>query len=108
MSERFALSLSGGVAERLYRRARPDVMRIPWKAPLGVRVTRAERASARQQWTIAALQEYRSACAQADVLAALVAARVPIDLSAMTARFPAHDLVPAEICALTPNAPAAS
>jgi len=38
------------------------------------------------------------------VLAALVAARVPIDLSAMTTRFPADELVHAEICARTANA----
>lgn len=100
----FELSLSGGVAEKLYRRARPDVMKLRWKTPLGVRVSKEERDAARQQWTIAALQEYKSACAQATVLASLVAARVPLDLSAMAARFPVDELVHAEVCARTANA----
>ena len=100
----FELTLSGGAAERIYRRTRPEIMRIPWRAPLGVRVTKAQRAAARQQWTIAALQEYQSACAQASVLAALVASRVPLDLSAVAARFPIDELAHAEICARTANA----
>src|SRR3954468_9267167 len=99
----FELSLSGGASERAYRRARPDILRMRWDAPLGVRVSSRERAAARQQWTIAALQEYQSACAQAAVLAALVAARVPIDFSVLASRFPADELAHAEICARTAN-----
>jgi hypothetical protein len=99
MTELFELFLSGTAAERLYRRARPDVLDLPWKSGLGVKFTHDERAAARQQWTIAALQEYQSASAQAAVLAALVVARVPIDFSVMAAGFPADEIAHAEICA---------
>ncbi len=101
--ELFELTLTGGPAEALYRRARPEVERLPWGKALGVRVTSAQRMAARQQWTIAALQEYQSASAQAAVLAALVRARVPLDLSAMAARFPIDELTHAEVCARMAN-----
>ncbi len=103
MNEHFELTLSGGPGERAYRRVRPEVMRLPWGKPLGVRVTARERAQARTQWTISALQEYRSAFAQAAVLQRLVVARVPLDLSAIAARFPIDELAHAEICARVAN-----
>jgi hypothetical protein len=101
--ELFELSLSGGQGERIYRRARPEVLRLPWGRPLGVQVTAEERIEARRHWTVAALQEYRSAFAQAAVLQALVAARVPLDLSAIASRFPIDELAHAEICARVAN-----
>jgi hypothetical protein len=101
--ELFELMLSGGPSERLYRRVRPEIDRLPWGEPLGVRVTKAERLAARREWTVAALQEYRAASAQAAVLAALVRARVPLDLSALAARFPCDELAHAEICARVAN-----
>lgn len=103
MGELFELTLSGGPAERLYRKLRPEIMRLPWGKPLGVRVSADERALARNHWTIAALQEYRSAHAQASVLELLVAARVPLDLSALASRFPTDELAHAEICARVAN-----
>lgn len=102
-NELFELTLSGGPSERLYRRKRPEVLGLPWGNPLGVRVTRGQRIAARRQWTLAALQEYRSAAAQSAVLASLVRARVPLDLSATAARFPVDELAHAEICARVAN-----
>jgi hypothetical protein len=103
LRELFELTLSGGPSERLYRRKRPEVLGLPWGKPLGVRVTPGQRIAARQQWTLAALQEYRSASAQSAVLASLVRARVPLDFSAVAARFPVDELAHAEICARVAN-----
>jgi hypothetical protein len=66
-------------------------------------MTAVERAEARRHWTIAALQEYRSAFAQSAALQALVAARVPLDLSVLASRFPIDELAHAEICARVAN-----
>lgn len=71
--------------------------------PLGVRATAGQPIAARQQWTIAALQEHQSAAAQSAVLLALVRARVPLDFSATAASFPADELAHAEICARVAN-----
>ncbi len=102
-TELFELALSGGACERLYRRWRPEILRIPWGRRLGVRLTEAQRLAARQQWTLAALQEYQSAAAQARVLSLLVRVRAPLDFSAAAARFPLDELAHAEVCARVAN-----
>ncbi len=97
--ELFELSLYGGAAEERYRRARPEIENLPWGTlPIGD-LSERERLAARREWTDAALSEYGSAATFSITLRALLRARVPLDLSAMVARFPLDEIAHAELCA---------
>ena len=102
--ERFELSLAGGASEALYRRLRPDVERLPWEHAWKVDASPEQVTEARVQWTLAALQEYRSAALQSEVLRAMVRARVPLDLSAVASSFSLDELAHAEVCARVAHA----
>jgi hypothetical protein len=97
--ELFELSLHGGAPEHYYRRLRPDVERLPWERLKIGRLNADESAAARHAWTDVTLQEYVGSEAHADLFRALVRARAPLDLCAMTARFPLDELAHAEISA---------
>src|SRR5581483_9335232 len=86
----FELSLLGGAIERRYRRLRPDVDALPWK-------TLVERA--RRFWTMSAFTEHRAAAAAAATVAALIAARAPLDLIAVASQFVIEELAHVEISA---------
>jgi hypothetical protein len=97
--ELFELSIHGGAPERYYRRLRPDIERLPWKQLRVGRLNPEESTAARHAWTDITLQEYVGSEAHADLFRALVRARAPLDLCAMTARFPLDELAHAEISA---------
>ena len=94
----FELSLLGGAIERRYRRLRPDVDALPWKT-LDVRALPPKLVErARRFWTMSAFTEHRAAAAAATV-AALIAARAPLDLIAVASQFVIEELAHVEISA---------
>lgn len=98
-SELFELELLGGPPERRYRRARPEVMEMPW-GTLDTRDFPPESViAARRSWTSAAFQEHRTAAACSATLRALIEARAPLDLIAAFSRFPLDEVVHVELCA---------
>src|SRR5262249_23292836 len=96
---RFELSLWGGATERRYRRLRPEVERLPWGTLDPTRYPAELVLAARRSWTLAAFQEHRTGAACAATLEALIAARAPVDLIAVAARFPLDELAHVELCA---------
>lgn len=97
--ELFELELLGGPPEQRYRRARPEVMEMPW-GTLDVRdFSAASVIAARRSWTSAAFQEHRTAAACSATLRALIEARAPLDLIAAFSRFPLDEVVHVELCA---------
>jgi hypothetical protein len=98
-SELFELEMLGGALERTYRRARPEVERMPWGTLSAAGFDPVHVIVARKAWTSAAFQEHRTAAACASTLRALIEARAPLDLIAMAARFPLDEVVHVELCA---------
>ena len=96
--ELFELEWLGGVAERSFRRVRPDVEAFPWGTLASVAVAAEVRDRARHLWTQAALSEYRAALGFADVLHAMLAARAPLDLVGMAGGFVADEVSHVEMC----------
>jgi hypothetical protein len=97
--EPFELHLAGGAAEAGYRRLRPEVEKMPWGTLRPRRHDPKVVEAARRTWTVAAFQEHRTGAACAETLAALIAARAPVDLVALATRFPLDELVHVELCA---------
>jgi hypothetical protein len=97
--EAFELHLSGGAAEARYRALRPEVERMPWGTIDVERYPKAVVRAAQNTWTLAAFQEHRTGAACAETLAALIAARAPLDLIAIATRFPLDELVHVELAA---------
>jgi hypothetical protein len=95
----FELELLGGGIERAYRKARPEVERMPWGTIDISRLDEQDVVMARKAWTSSAFQEHRTAAACASTLRALIEVRAPVDLIAMAARFPLDELVHVELCA---------
>jgi hypothetical protein len=97
--ELFELEILGGAVERSYRRARPEVERMPWGTMDLSPFDQQHVVAARTAWTASAFQEHRTAAACASTLRALVEARAPLDLIAMASRFPLDEIVHVELCA---------
>ncbi|MEO6952781.1 MAG: ferritin-like domain-containing protein [Polyangia bacterium] len=97
--EPFELSILGGASEARYRAQRPEVERMPWGTIDRGRYSGASLAAGRRIWTLAAFQEHRTGAACARTLAALIAARAPLDLIAVATRFPLDEMVHVELCA---------
>jgi hypothetical protein len=95
----FVLSLLGGPVERRYRRLRPEVERLPWGTLDATRYSPELVLLARRSWTEAAFQEHRTGAACSATLQALIAALAPLDLIAVSARFPLDEMVHVELCA---------
>jgi len=99
MKEPFELQWLGGFSEQYMRRVRPGIDEFPWGTlrlddypPLLV-----DRA--RVSWTEAAFNEYCTAAAMADMIAALLAAKAPIDLVCMAADFVTDEMLHVELTA---------
>ena len=78
--ELFELEILGGPLERSYRKARPEVERMPWGTMDISSFDEQHVVAARQAWTGASFQEHRTAAACASTLRALIEVRAPIDL----------------------------
>jgi hypothetical protein len=98
-AELFELEILGGALERSYRRARPEVERMPWGTMDLAGFDEQHVVAARKAWTGSAFQEHRTAAACASTLRALIEVRAPLDLIAMAARFPLDEVVHVELCA---------
>jgi hypothetical protein len=97
VTEPFELSLLGGAIERRYRRSCPEVEALPWRE--AIETDPADKERARVGWTYACLQEYESAPIHAHAMQAMIRARMPLDLTAMSADFQRQELTHAEVCA---------
>jgi hypothetical protein len=95
----FELELFGGSIEKRYRKARPEVEAMPWGTIDTSAIAEADLLLARQAWTTAAFQEYRTGIACAATLRALIECAAPLDLVAVATRFPLDEMVHVELCA---------
>lgn len=97
MREPFDLEWMGGVAEKYFRRIRPDVDELPWGTldPTRYPIELVDRA--RVSWTEAAYNEYCTAVAFSEMLGALLAAKAPIDLIGMASDFMADEVLHVEL-----------
>jgi hypothetical protein len=91
MKEPFVLEWLGGPAEHHFRRARPAT-ELDWASLDPARYPPALVAAARDLWMGIVVSEYAAIAAFAEVVAALTAARVPLDLIGMTSDFLADEV----------------
>lgn len=98
-AELFELEMLGGTFERQYRRARPEVERLPWGTLRPEEYPPEVVEAGRRMWTQSAFQEYRTGIACAVTLKALLEARAPLDLITLATRFPLDEMVHVELCA---------
>ncbi len=96
--ETFELSMLGGATERRFRRLRPELERIKWGSLAAARIPDEMIGEAREVWTRVAYIEYRSAAAMTAVAELLIAAKAPLNLSAIASRFAFDELCHAEMC----------
>ena len=97
--DEFALSLLGGPTERQYRRARPEVEKMPWGTLDAAAYAPSVVAKARRIWTMAAYQEYRTGASCTTALGLLWSVQAPLDLLAVATWFGLDELVHVELCA---------
>jgi hypothetical protein len=93
----FEIEWAGAAAEKHWRKLRPFVSELPW-GTLDVKRYAPELVDrARIAWSSIAMSEYRAAAAFADVLAAMLAARAPLDIVGMGGDFVADELMHVEL-----------
>ncbi len=97
MRTAFELDWLGGPAEALLRRRRPGADDLPWGTLDPSAYPAALVARARASWTEGAYNEYCSGAAFAELAAALLAARAPIDLVAMAGDFVVDEMLHVEL-----------
>ena len=97
--ELFELELWGGVTERRYRSARPEIEAMPWGTLDLSGLTADEVLAARRDWSVAAFQEHRTGAQCAATLRALLECKAPLDLVAGFSRFPLDEVVHVELAA---------
>ncbi|MCJ8314029.1 MAG: ferritin-like domain-containing protein [Saccharospirillaceae bacterium] len=101
--ECFDLELLGGKTEQRYRAMRPDVEAFNWGSIDTSKFSPTLINAAKQAWSRAALQEYRTGAACCKTLQVLIQARAPIDLIALLSRFITDEIVHSELCARLAN-----
>src|SRR5262245_41318705 len=94
----FTLSMLGGSIERRFNRMR-DRVDLPWGTLATAELTEDLRAEARAAWTQITYIEYRSAAGMNAVADTMIAARAPLDLTAIASSFAADELSHAEMAA---------
>lgn len=97
MRTAFELDWLGGAAEALLRRRRPGIDDLPWGTLDAAAYPAPLVGRARASWTEGAYNEYCSGAAFADLAAALLAARAPIDLVAMAGDFVVDEMLHVEL-----------
>jgi len=93
----FELDWLGGAAEALLRRRRPGIDDLPWGTLDPAAYPAPLLARARASWTEGAYNEYCSGASFAELSAALLAARAPIDLVAMAGDFVVDEMLHVEL-----------
>lgn len=95
----FELEWLGGTTEHFFRRARPDVDKVPWgtidTSPYAPDLLQAVRGS----WTEVAMNEYRAVASFAEVIRALTDAMAPLDMIGMASDFLADEVLHTELAA---------
>ena len=102
-TECFQLELLGGKTEQSYRAMRPDVEAFAWGSIDPSQYPTNWINAAKQAWSRAALQEYRTGAACCQCLQVLIEAQAPIDLIVLLSRFVTDEMVHAELCARLAN-----
>lgn len=97
--QRFELSMLGGPVERRFRRMRPEVEAMPWDSLDPGLYSEDILEAARQAWTSAAYQEYRTGAACAGTVKRMIEAQAPVDLIAFATRFALDEMVHVELAA---------
>jgi hypothetical protein len=95
----FELEWFGGTTEHFFRRARPDVARVPWGTLDTTRYAPDLLAAARASWTEVSMNEYRAVASFAEVIRTLVEAMAPLDMIGMTSDFLADEALHTELAA---------
>jgi hypothetical protein len=99
-TEIFELSMTRGPARRLHRRALGDLEHdYPWHSLDPARYPDELVVRARFGWTENAFNEFCTAAAMGQLVAALGQARAPLDLWSMASAFAADELIHIELCA---------
>jgi hypothetical protein len=88
----FELEWLGGAAERHFRQVRGGVDELPWGTLRRADYPELLADRARVSWSQAALNEYCTAAAFADLIVAMLAANAPIDLVGMASDFLADEI----------------
>lgn len=96
--EDFQIGLFGGVAEKRYRRMRPEVTKLPWGTLRLEDHQEKHILRARKVWTTAAFQEYRTGVMCSAALTAMMEVGTPLDIIAVATRFPLDEMVHVELC----------
>lgn len=97
MREPFEIEWCGGVAEKHFRRLRPEVADLPWGTLSKERYPLELVERARVWWTLSAVAEYRAAVAFGELLRSMLVAKVPLDLVGMGSEFVADEVSHVEI-----------
>jgi len=96
MSDEFVLEWLGGPAAHHYRKARPET-EFDWASLDAKRYPPVLLDAARDLWMGIVVSEYAAIAAFAEVVGALTAARVPLDLIGMTSDFLADEVYHVEL-----------
>jgi hypothetical protein len=99
MSTLFELEWLGGTTEHFFRRARPDVEKVPWGTIDTSRYEAKLLAAVRASWTELSMNEYRAVASFAEVIRALADAMAPLDMIGMASDFLADEVLHTEIAA---------
>jgi hypothetical protein len=94
--EPFSLSMLGGSMERRFNRLR-DKVELPWGTLAETKLPDELRTEAQAAWTRITYIEYRSAASMNAVADTMIAARAPLDLTAVASSFAADELSHAEM-----------
>jgi len=97
MKALFEIEWFGDAAERHFRKVRPFARELPWGTIDRSRHPPEALEYARIVWSSIALAEYHAAGSFADVLAAVIAARAPLDIIGMAGDFVADELMHTEL-----------
>jgi hypothetical protein len=92
----FELSMLGGTIERRYNQQRAK-LDMPWGALAEAKLPSELHQEAKAVWTRITYIEYRSAAGMTAVTETLIAARVPLDLTAVASQFASDELNHAEM-----------
>ena len=99
MSVLFELEWLGGATEHFFRRARPDVDKVPWGTVDTSRYAPELLAAVRSSWTELSMNEYRAVASFAEVIRALADAMAPLDMIGMASDFLADEVLHTELAA---------
>jgi hypothetical protein len=99
MGQLFELEWLGGATEHFFRRARPDVDKVPWGTIDVGRYTPELLEAVRRSWTEVSMNEYRAIASFAEVVRCMADAMAPLDMIGMASDFIADEALHSELAA---------